>query len=108
MGSPIDEGHGATRCHGRPARLYIIVCPRTAGQRAGTQHCRWPSRDIADYRQGAERRRAPSRGGRGAIRAAIADWLAASRHASHIATVRRAHPRHGGAGALYIILRRRR
>jgi DNA-nicking Smr family endonuclease len=47
-------------------------------------------------------------GGRGAIRAAIADWLAASRHASHIATVRRAHPRHGGAGALYIILRRRR
>lgn len=52
-----------------------------------------------------ERRR---EGGRGAIRAAIADWLAASRHAAHIATVRRAHPRHGGAGALYIILRRRR
>ena len=47
-------------------------------------------------------------GGRGAIRATIADWLAASRHASHIAAVRRAHPRHGGAGALYIILRRRR
>ena len=52
-----------------------------------------------------ERRR---EGGRGAIRAAIADWLAASRHAAHIAAVRRAHPRHGGAGALYIILRRRR
>ncbi|WP_417620932.1 Smr/MutS family protein [Parasphingorhabdus sp.] len=52
-----------------------------------------------------ERRRA---GGRGAIRSAISDWLAASRHASHIAAVRRAHPRHGGAGALYIILRRRR
>ncbi|MEO9599323.1 Smr/MutS family protein [Parasphingorhabdus sp.] len=47
-------------------------------------------------------------GGRGAIRSAISDWLAASRHASHIATVRSAHPRHGGAGALYIILRRRR
>ncbi len=47
-------------------------------------------------------------GGRGAIRAAISDWLAASRHASNIAAVRRAHPRHGGAGALYIILRRRR
>ena len=47
-------------------------------------------------------------GGRGAIRAAISDWLAASRHASHIAAVRGAHPRHGGAGALYIILRRRR
>lgn len=52
-----------------------------------------------------ERRR---EGGRGAIRAAISDWLAASRHHAYIATVRRAHPRHGGAGALYIILRRRR
>ncbi|MGB5485182.1 Smr/MutS family protein, partial [Parasphingorhabdus sp.] len=40
--------------------------------------------------------------------AAISDWLAASRHASRIAAVRRAHPRHGGAGALYIILRRPR
>lgn len=46
--------------------------------------------------------------GRGAIRAAIGDWLAASRHARHIAAVRNAHPRHGGAGALYIVLRRPR
>jgi len=46
--------------------------------------------------------------GRGAIRAAVGDWLAASRHASDIAAVRNAHPRHGGAGALYIVLRRRR
>ena len=45
--------------------------------------------------------------GRGAIRAAVADWLAASRHERHIAAVRQAHPRHGGEGALYIILRRR-
>ena len=45
---------------------------------------------------------------RGAIRAAVGDWLAASRHASDIAAVRGAHPRHGGAGALYIVLRRRR
>jgi len=45
---------------------------------------------------------------RGAIRAAVGDWLAASRHADRIATVRGAHPRHGGAGALYIILRRSR
>jgi DNA-nicking Smr family endonuclease len=44
---------------------------------------------------------------RGAIRAAVGDWLAASRHADHIASVRNAHPRHGGSGALYIILRRR-
>ncbi len=45
---------------------------------------------------------------RGAIRAAIADWLTVSRHAGHIAAVRGAHPRHGGAGALYLILRRAR
>lgn len=45
---------------------------------------------------------------RGAIRAAVGDWLAASRHAGDIAAVRGAHRRHGGNGALYIILRRRR
>lgn len=45
---------------------------------------------------------------RGKIRDAVGDWLAASRHAGQIAAVRGAHPRHGGAGALYIVLRRRR
>ncbi|MHA6720571.1 Smr/MutS family protein [Sphingomonas sp. RS6] len=45
---------------------------------------------------------------RGAIRAAVGDWLAASRHADRIAAVRQAHPRHGGSGALYIVLRRSR
>lgn len=45
---------------------------------------------------------------RGSIRAAVGDWLASSRHADRIAAVRQAHPRHGGAGALYIVLRRHR
>lgn len=45
---------------------------------------------------------------RGRIRAAVGDWLAASRHARDIAAVREAHPRHGGGGALYIVLRRGR
>ena len=45
---------------------------------------------------------------RGAIRDAVGDWLAASRHAAAIAAVRNAHPRHGGQGALYIVLRRQR
>ena len=45
---------------------------------------------------------------RGAIRAAVADWLAQSRHADRIAAVRGAHPRHGGTGALYIVLKRPR
>ena len=48
----------------------------------------------------------PSR--RGAIRAAVGDWLHASRHSGRIAAVRNAHPRHGGGGALYIVLRRSR
>ena len=48
------------------------------------------------------------RSGRGAIRAAVGDWLAASPYAGDIAAVRNAHPRHGGAGALYIVLRRSR
>ncbi|WP_164118860.1 Smr/MutS family protein [Sphingorhabdus sp. Alg239-R122] len=43
---------------------------------------------------------------RGAIRAAVSDWLAASRHAPSIAAVRNAHPKHGGNGALYIVLKR--
>lgn len=45
---------------------------------------------------------------RGAIRAAVGDWLAGSRHAGSIAAVRGANPRHGGSGALYIVLRRPR
>ena len=45
---------------------------------------------------------------RGVIRASVGDWLAASPYAAHIAAVRNAHPRHGGAGALYLILRRAR
>jgi DNA-nicking Smr family endonuclease len=44
---------------------------------------------------------------RGRIRAAIHDWLGVSRHAARIAAVRGAHPRHGGGGSLYIVLRRR-
>jgi DNA-nicking Smr family endonuclease len=44
---------------------------------------------------------------RGRIRAAVHDWLAASRHAPQIAAVRGAHRRHGGGGSLYLILRRR-
>ena len=43
---------------------------------------------------------------RGRIRAAVYDWLAASRHRGRIAAVRGAHRRHGGGGSLYVILRR--
>ncbi len=45
---------------------------------------------------------------RGAIRAEIGHWLQTSPHADAIASVRVAHPRHGGDGALYVILRRKK
>jgi DNA-nicking Smr family endonuclease len=45
---------------------------------------------------------------RGAIRAKLLDWLAASPHAGRIAAVRAAQPRHGGDGAVYIVLRKAR
>lgn len=45
---------------------------------------------------------------RGAIRAQLLDWLAHSSHAGSIAAVRGAAPRHGGSGAVYIVLRKAR
>ncbi|WP_420136526.1 Smr/MutS family protein [Sphingomonas sp.] len=50
----------------------------------------------------------PDARGRGLIRASIGDWLGTSGYRDRIAAVRHAHPRHGGNGALYVILRRRR
>ena len=43
---------------------------------------------------------------RGIIRASITDWLHGALFASRIAAIRPAHARHGGAGALYVVLRR--
>ncbi|MXP47531.1 DNA mismatch repair protein MutS [Altererythrobacter luteolus] len=45
---------------------------------------------------------------RGVIRAKILDWLAAGDHADAIAAIRKAHRRHGGEGALYVVLRKNR
>lgn len=45
---------------------------------------------------------------RGAIRASLADWLAVSPYADQIVALRPAHVSHGGAGAVYVILRRSR
>lgn len=49
----------------------------------------------------------PGERARGAIRAEIGHWISSSPYADQIASVRNAHPRHGGDGALYVILRRR-
>ncbi|AJR24592.1 Smr/MutS family protein [Sphingobium sp. YBL2] len=45
---------------------------------------------------------------RGAIRGEIGHWLETSSYADRIASVRIAHRRHGGDGALYVILRRKK
>lgn len=45
---------------------------------------------------------------RGVIRAKLLDWLAASDHGDAIAAIRKAHRKHGGEGALYVVLRRAR
>jgi len=45
---------------------------------------------------------------RGAIRAKIMDWLEHGPHADRIAAVRPAHRRHGGAGALYLVMKKPR
>jgi DNA-nicking Smr family endonuclease len=45
---------------------------------------------------------------RGAIRAKLLDWLAHGSHASRIASVRGAHRKHGGTGAVYVILKKAR
>lgn len=45
---------------------------------------------------------------RGAIRAAVQDWIVAGPYADRVASIRGAHIRHGGQGALYLVLRRAR
>jgi len=69
------------------ARLLLVVTGR-------------PPRERAEYSDG--------RPARGMIRASIGDWLACSPYADRIAAVWTAHPKHGGAGALYVVLRRAR
>lgn len=90
-GSTLDAAHGRLN-HGltlalsQGARLVLLITgrPRPHDGQAGR----------------GERR--------GAIRAKFLDWLEAGPHASRIAAIRPAHPRHGGAGAVYIVLRRAR
>ncbi len=43
----------------------------------------------------------------GRIRAELAHWLDRGEHRGRVAALRPAHPRHGGGGAFYLILRRR-
>ncbi len=77
--------HGLTLALSQQARLVLVIAgkPRPV--------------DAADRGQK-----------RGAIRAKLLDWLAAGPHGSKIAAIRPAHQRHGGAGAVYVVLKRPR
>jgi DNA-nicking Smr family endonuclease len=77
--------HGLTLAIAQHARLVLVIAgkPRPV--------------DAADRGQR-----------RGAIRAKLLDWLAAGPHGSKIAAVRPAQQRHGGAGAVYVVLKRER
>jgi len=92
------HGHNLTSAHallegsldravGRGARVLLVVAGRV---RPGPHH-------------------APQHGEprpRGAIRAALADWLTTSAQADAILATRPAAPAHGGGGAVYVVLRR--
>ena len=78
--------HGIAQALAMGARVVLLVTGR--------------ARPHSDHADRSERR--------GAIRAKFIDWLAHGPHASRIAAIRPAHPRHGGAGAVYLVLRRTR
>ncbi len=89
-GHTLDSAHarldsGLTQAHAMDARVVLLI----AGK----------SRPVDPADRGQRR---------GAIRAKVLDWLAAGPHASSISAIRNAHRRHGGDGALYLILKRRR
>lgn len=84
----LDEAIG--RALARGARVLLVVAGRLR-----------PGADRLPLMHGEPRPR-------GAIRASLPDWLAVSPYADRIVALRPAHISHGGAGAVYVILRRGR
>lgn len=102
-GYTLDQAHGVlerelTNALTDDVRVLLVITGKEPKEQTGGYSGR--GEYYSGY--GASGRR------RGVIRASIADWLAHSRHAPMIAAVRNAHPRDGGSGALYVILRRKR
>ncbi len=88
-GATLHQAHhrldaGLLQAKAKGARLVLVITGKP--------------RSVAPADRGSQR---------GAIRAEILDWLAAGPHAADIAAVRPAQRRHGGAGALYLVMRRR-
>ncbi|TDW63559.1 DNA-nicking Smr family endonuclease [Novosphingobium sp. PhB55] len=89
-GSNLDQAyvrlmHGLTQAKAMGARVVLIVTGKP--------------RPVDAMDRGTAR---------GAIRAKITDWLAASDHALDIVAIRGAHRRHGGQGAIYVVLKKRK
>jgi DNA-nicking Smr family endonuclease len=89
-GHSLDQAHrrldsGLAQAKGMGARLVLLITGNPRPADAGDRGSR-----------------------RGAIRAKVLDWLAAGPHGADVAAVRPAHRRHGGAGALYLVLKRKR
>ncbi|MFM6853641.1 MAG: Smr/MutS family protein [Sphingopyxis sp.] len=108
--APIDKGWERQLSSGRqpPDMVIDLHGHHLAG--AHTALSRALDRAVA---QGARlvlviagKQRGPDEAPRGAIRRELATWLAHSHHHGRILAVRNAHPRHGGAGAVYLLLRK--
>lgn len=87
-GHSLDAAHtrlelGLAQARAMGARLVLVITGRPRGAEAADRGQR-----------------------RGVIRAKLLDWLAHGSHGSAIAAVRGAHRRHGGEGAVYIVLKR--
>ena len=74
------------RAHGRGARLVLVITGK--GKRTHIDEFNRPRSGV--------------------LRAALPDWLRAGALAGIVLQVTQAHPRHGGKGAFYVYLRRRR
>ncbi len=100
--------HGMTSDSARQLLYREVSNAEALGQRillviTGKGHMPGPA--PADLVPGLAR---PGHQPRGAIRVSLPRWLGEAGLSHRIAAVRRAHPRHGGMGAAYIILKRQR
>ncbi len=82
--------HALDRADRRGDRLLLVITGKGAA----------PGPAPADLAEGKP--------ARGAIRADLPRWLGEPQQSARIAAVRRAHPRDGGDGAVYLVLKRRR
>jgi len=74
---------------GRGERLILVITGK-GGKKRNTDDAPFMREDDGVLRQQAPR------------------WLRSGPHAAHIVGIYQAHPRHGGAGAFYVYLKKRR